>query len=117
MLDENSTLYYKDHSVISVVLPYLVGALVGAGIALLMAPKSGYETRGLLLSKGNEIKDKAVDTVDDTRTRASRAIGDLASQTKENISSIRNRGQEAVDEGVSRVGDKMASVRHAISSH
>jgi len=39
----------------SMVVPFLVGGLVGAGIALLLAPKSGRETR-------EDIKDLAVKT-------------------------------------------------------
>jgi len=39
----------------SMLVPFLVGGLVGAGIALLLAPKSGRETRA-------DIKDLAVKT-------------------------------------------------------
>jgi gas vesicle protein len=36
-----------------------IGALAGAGIALLLAPRSGRETRDLLAGKARELKDKA----------------------------------------------------------
>jgi gas vesicle protein len=41
----------------SVILPFLVGGLVGAGVALLLAPKSGRELR-------KDIKDIAASTGD-----------------------------------------------------
>jgi len=43
---------------------FAVGALVGAGIALLYAPQSGKETRDLLARKTRELKDKAGDALD-----------------------------------------------------
>jgi len=38
--------------------PFAVGALIGAGIALLYAPQSGKETRKLLAQKANLLRDK-----------------------------------------------------------
>jgi gas vesicle protein len=45
----------------SILIPFLVGGVVGAGIALLMAPKSGKEVR-------KDIKDFAVRTKDTLST-------------------------------------------------
>ena len=45
----------------SVLVPFLVGGIVGAGIALLLAPKSGKELR-------KDIKDMATDTRDKLTT-------------------------------------------------
>jgi len=47
--------------------PFAVGALVGAGIALLFAPQSGKETRKLLAQKANLLRDKAQITVTKTQ--------------------------------------------------
>ena len=57
----------------SVVVPFLVGGLVGAGIALLLAPKSGRETR-------EDIKDLAV-------------------KSKEKVASTIHKGRELYEEG------------------
>jgi len=57
----------------SMVVPFLVGGLVGAGIALLLAPKSGRETR-------EDIKDLAV-------------------KTKERIATTIDKGRELYKEG------------------
>ena len=43
---------------------FAVGALIGAGVALLFAPQSGKETRKLLVKKAKLLKDKAQDTVE-----------------------------------------------------
>lgn len=57
----------------SVLVPFVLGGLVGAGIALLLAPKSGREVR----------KD----------------IKDLAGNTRETITSTMHRGRELIEEG------------------
>ena len=57
----------------SMFVPFILGGLVGAGIALLLAPKSGKEVR----------KD----------------IKDLAENTRESIASTMHRGKELIDEG------------------
>ena len=43
---------------------FLVGAAVGAGVALLFAPKSGKETRAWLGDKTREVKGKLGDAYD-----------------------------------------------------
>ena len=42
---------------------FAVGALAGAAIALLYAPRSGEETRKLIADKGCELKNKATDAI------------------------------------------------------
>ena len=46
---------------------FAIGALAGAGIALLYAPRSGEETRNLIAAKGRELKGKATDAIGDAR--------------------------------------------------
>jgi len=44
--------------------PFIVGAVIGAGVAMLYAPQSGKETRKLLARKGKQLRDKAQDTIE-----------------------------------------------------
>ena len=46
---------------------FAIGALVGTGAALLYAPRSGKETRKLLVKKGRELKGQATDAIDDAK--------------------------------------------------
>ena len=46
---------------------FAVGALVGAGIALLYAPQSGQKTRDLLARRADELRYKAADALNDAK--------------------------------------------------
>src|SRR5262245_46928049 len=54
------------------VAAFMVGAAVGAGVALLYAPRSGKDTRRELYRRGREIKNRVTDAVEAT-TAAVRA--------------------------------------------
>lgn len=44
-----------------------LGALIGAGAALLFAPQSGEETRGLISERAHQFGDRVGDRIDDAR--------------------------------------------------
>ncbi len=69
---------------------FAIGALAGAGIALLYAPRSGEETRELIAAKGRELKDKATDALGDAK--------DFISGKKAEIAAAVEDGKEAMRE-------------------
>jgi gas vesicle protein len=46
---------------------FAIGALMGAGMALLYAPRSGKETRELLAQRTRELKNRASDALDQAK--------------------------------------------------
>jgi gas vesicle protein len=58
-----------------------VGAVVGAGVALLFAPKTGKDTRAWIGAKSREVKDRVGDVVERTtnvlREEATAIAGNL----------------------------------------
>ena len=52
----------------------LIGAVIGAVAALLVAPQSGLQTRTMIKEKGFEVKDKIVYGVGETKVRAQQAV-------------------------------------------
>ena len=74
---------------------FVIGGLIGAGVALLMAPQSGEETRALIADKSIELRDRAAETAGDVQARA----GEFASQTAEAYDQQVKRIQAAVDAG------------------
>ena len=55
------------------VLSFLMGAMVGGGIALLTAPKSGKRTREQLARMAGDAKEKAEDYYDEMKDKATEA--------------------------------------------
>ena len=74
---------------------FLVGALVGAAAALIFAPMSGEETRGMLREKGVELGQRADEMSVEARKRAE----ELQLQAKERAGALQERVKVAVDEG------------------
>lgn len=73
---------------------FIMGGLVGAAVALLMAPQSGEETRTLIKDKSIELKDKAVEYSHEARSRAEAAMVDARSKALGAIEELRVRTDE-----------------------
>ncbi|MGA2139301.1 MAG: YtxH domain-containing protein [Verrucomicrobiia bacterium] len=69
---------------------FAIGALVGAGAALLYAPRSGKETRELLAKKGRDLKGKATDAIEDAK--------DFIKDKKAELAAAVEAGKEAMRE-------------------
>lgn len=88
---------------------FIIGGLVGAAVALLLAPQSGEETRSLIKEKGIELKDKASVTADEARTRAEQVTADARARAEE----LRRRGQELYEEQKGRIGKAIDAGKEA----
>ena len=78
---------------------FFLGAVAGAAVALLMAPKSGRETREIIAERGGDFFRKAQDAADDAPARA----GDLF-----------DRGREYFDEQSQRLASAFQAGRAAM---
>jgi gas vesicle protein len=67
-----------------------IGAAVGAGIALLYAPRSGKETRAMLAEKGHDLKGKADDLLQEAK--------DFVQAKKSEITAAVEAGKQAMRE-------------------
>jgi gas vesicle protein len=74
---------------------FVVGGLTGAVAALLLAPQSGEETRALIKDKGIELRDKAVETADQTKVKVEKYAADA-----------KVKGQELIDSAKKAVAKK-----------
>jgi gas vesicle protein len=71
----------------TVVVAFVLGAITGAAVALLVAPQSGEETRRLLAEKAREGRDKAGE--------AARQGRELWNQQRDTLANAFERGREA----------------------
>ncbi len=83
----------------TVMLAFMVGALTGAAVALLLAPASGEETREYLGQKAREGRARARDAVDQGR--------EVYQRQREALSSAVERGREAFQQARER-GEQQA---------
>lgn len=58
----------------SLLMSFMLGGIVGAGFALLFAPKSGSETRQRIKEFTDEVKDKAQNYVEDVKGKVTSGI-------------------------------------------
>jgi gas vesicle protein len=72
---------------------FLLGLAVGAGVALLFAPRSGEETRRELQRRAREVGDQAQDLV----SELSESVGDTLQQAKDKVEHRIDAARDAVD--------------------
>jgi gas vesicle protein len=91
----------------------VIGSLVGAALALLLAPQSGEETRAQIRDKSLEYKDRAEEGVLVAREQAQKQITTLQDQVrvlqqqvntlqekgKEQVTALQEKGKEALNRG------------------
>lgn len=73
----------------SVFLSFLLGGIVGAGLAMLLAPRSGHETRQKIREFAEDVKDRVVSTAEKGK--------DLFEQKKSAITTAVEAGKEAYE--------------------
>jgi gas vesicle protein len=79
-----------DSGAATVVVAFVLGAVTGAAVALLMAPATGEETRRLIAEKAREGRDKA--------NEAARQGRELWNRQREHLSQAFDRGREAYEQ-------------------
>lgn len=89
---------------------FLWGALCGAGIALLMAPRSGEETREVLRSRGRRLRARAQGTAEDLQGHvedgyevAKARVEEGFETARNSLTDIRTGAKDAVDAGKATV--------------
>lgn len=76
----------------------LIGGLVGAATALLLAPQSGEETRRTLGRYSNDFRDRAQDSIEDARERAEATVADARRRAERIIEEARERAEKIARE-------------------
>ena len=74
----------------TMIVAFVLGALTGAAVALLLAPASGEETRRLLSEKAREGREKATD--------AARQGREFLNRQRDTLSTAIERGRDAYNQ-------------------
>jgi gas vesicle protein len=84
----------------------VMGGLVGAGLALLLAPQSGEETRSQIRDKSFELKDGAVEGLAEAGQRA-QAQADAWQEKGQEVAKAVNRSKDSIIQAVSQSKDRV----------
>lgn len=104
----------RDSRSLAPVVGFALGALVGAGLALLFAPESGEHTRRRIRNAARKLSREARQGIEDARE----TVGEVTSGMGADIKSAIDAGQEAFRHGgeqraASRVAQKLSPPSHS----
>ena len=92
------------------VAPFVLGALIGAGIALLFAPRSGRDTRESITQGALRLKEAAEDTVRTVQESVTGAVDNVRAQVGGGVDRARN----AIDAGRNAARESRAEMERRI---
>lgn len=102
--------------------PFLWGALLGAGAALLLAPRSGEQTQEEIRERMRRIRSAAEDRVTDARSTVTEAITRTRDEIQERIDHVRDtidtrttRARDAVDAGRRAARDARSELQRRVA--
>ncbi len=115
MINENQE--YKYHTnPLNVVLGMLIGGLAGAVTMLLLAPRSGKDTRMQIQEKGIELRDRTNEIVEDTIAQVRSSVNNLTQDGREKFKELKQQGQELAVEQLDHVSEAAQAGKKALQS-
>jgi len=72
----------------------LIGGLAGAVTMLLLAPRSGRDTRKQIQEKGIELRDRTTEIVEDTLAQVRSSVNKITLDGREKLKELKQHGQE-----------------------
>ena len=91
----------------STIFAFFIGGLVGAGVALLLAPQSGKETRQKIKELADDAKEKATQYAEEVKSKVTSALGkgkELVEEKKSLITTAVEAGKEAYAKEKEKLG-------------
>jgi gas vesicle protein len=92
---------------------FIIGTLVGAAAALLLAPRSGEETRTMIRDKGIELQERSAQLGTEARMRAEeyqaqakQKADQLAGQTRDRAAELQKKAQKAIERSDFSIDDQ-----------
>ena len=88
----------------SFVLGFLIGGLVGAAVGLLIAPKSGQDTRAELTERSEAWRNRAEEMAANLRERVGPAVDNARERINPAVEGVRDRVSPIVEQVNTRLG-------------
>ena len=113
----NENLEYKYHAnPLNVVVSMLIGGLVGAVTMILLAPRSGKDTRKQIQEKGIELRDQTNKIVEDTIAQVRSSVNNLTQDGREKFKELKQQSQELAVEQLDHVSEAAQAGKKALQS-
>jgi gas vesicle protein len=87
-----------------ILVAFMAGMVVGAGVALLYAPQTGKETRRMLAKKADELKDEAEEIVEDVLEKGKKVL----KEKKEQFDAAIEAGKEAMVDAKKKIKEAVS---------
>ncbi len=87
----------------AILLSFLLGSMVGAGLALLVAPQTGVETRRKIRDLADDISDRAHEYMEHTKSKMSSSIDkgkEMLEAKKAAVTAAFEAGKEAYEKEI-----------------
>ncbi len=97
----------RSQSAGSLILAFFLGGLVGAGVALLLAPQAGSETRQKIKELAEEAKEKAAGYAEEVKGKVTSTVGkgkEIFEQKKSLVTTAIEAGKEAYEKEKEKLG-------------
>lgn len=94
-----------DSKLVSALLAFFIGGLVGAAVMSMLAPQSGSDTRHMLASRTQDLKERAAEST----TKTGKAVGELVSGARDRATNIFHRGEDLASKVKSNIEDEAKS--------
>lgn len=90
---------------------FILGSLIGASVAIVLAPHSGERTREIIRDHAADFKLRASDLAAEYREK----MADLAAEYREEVGDYYERGKERLRKATTCVGDQLSSLSDNIN--
>jgi gas vesicle protein len=102
---------------------FILGGLVGAAVAMIMAPSSGTETRKQIVDRGLELRGLTESKLEEARKRAEDVSGDVkvraekaAEEARKRAEELQERSRVILEEQKSRITSAVEEARKGAES-
>lgn len=95
---------------------FVIGGLVGAAVALILAPQSGAETREQIRQKGIELRTQGEETLGEARHRADAAAADARARAEKMAADVRLKAEEVAKQSRVVIEEQRAKLQDAIDA-
>jgi gas vesicle protein len=83
---------------------FVIGGLVGAATALILAPQSGDEMRAQLSQKSHDLRDMSTERAHEYQERAQTAVSDVRHRATDAGTQAQDQARLVLDKGKQRLG-------------